>query len=97
MEELMRRMGQEPPAQERILELNPGHPLVARLQSLFAQGVEQPAARQRLAGYVQVLRDQAVLAEGGRIADPAGFAKRVQELLLSAAVPPAAAAASAGA
>ena len=78
MEELMRKMGQDVPSSARILELNPSHPLVAKLQAL--QGSDAPKA----AAHVKVLRDQAILAEGGRIADPAGFAKRVQELLLSA-------------
>ncbi len=78
MEELMRKMGQSIPASKRILELNPGHPLVSKLQML--QGTDADKAKV----HVRVLRDQAVLAEGGRIADPAGFAKRVQELLLNA-------------
>ena len=78
MEELMRKMGQDVPSSARILELNPSHPLVAKLQAL--QGTDAPKAT----AHVKVLRDQAILAEGGRIADPAGFAKRVQELLLSA-------------
>jgi molecular chaperone HtpG len=76
MEELMRKMGQEMPKSERILELNAAHPLVVKLQSL--QGSDAAKAKT----HIQVMRDQAVLAEGGRIADPAAFAKRVQELLL---------------
>jgi molecular chaperone HtpG len=78
MEELMRKMGQPIPASKRILELNPGHPLVNKLQTL--QGTDADKAKV----HVRVLRDQALLAEGGRIADPASFAKRVQELLLNA-------------
>ena len=78
MEELMRKMGQDVPTSARILELNPSHPLVAKLQAL--QASDAPKATT----HVKVLRDQAILAEGGRIADPAAFAKRVQELLLSA-------------
>ena len=78
MEELMRKMGQPIPPSKRILELNPSHPLVTKLQSL--QGTDTDKAKV----HVRVLRDQAVLAEGGRIADPAAFAKRVQELLLNA-------------
>ena len=76
MEELMRKMGQPIPPSKRILELNPAHPLVTKLQSL--QGTNADKAKV----HVRVLRDQAVLAEGGRIADPAAFAKQVQELLL---------------
>jgi molecular chaperone HtpG len=76
MEELMRKMGQDVPKSARILELNAGHPLVGKLQAL------QVSDQVQAASYVRVLRDQAILAEGGRIADPAAFAKQVQDLLL---------------
>lgn len=76
MEELMRRMGQAVPVSKRTLELNPEHPLVQRLQALQAN-----APVEHLQTHIRTLRDQAVLAEGGKLADPAGFAKRVQELL----------------
>ena len=36
----------------------------------------------RLDSYAHLLYDQAVVAEGSKIADPAGFAKRINELLL---------------
>ncbi len=79
MDEMLRRMGQQPPSRKRTLEINPGHPLVERLQALHAAGSTDQAK-----GYVQVLRDQALLAEGGRLDDAAGFAKRVQDLMLAA-------------
>jgi molecular chaperone HtpG len=78
MEELMRRMGQDVPKQKRTLELNAAHPLVQRLQAQQASGGDQ----ERVKRQVRVLRDQAILAEGGRLADPAAFAKAVQELML---------------
>lgn len=78
MEELMRKMGQPVPTSKRTLELNPNHPLVAKLQALQASDATKAKV------HVRVLRDQALLAEGGRIADPAAFAKQVQELLLNA-------------
>jgi molecular chaperone HtpG len=80
MEDLMRRMGQDVPTQKRILELNAAHPLVAKLQVAQAAGGDA----ERLKRQVRLLRDQAILAEGGRLADPAGFAKAVQELMLGA-------------
>ncbi len=80
IEEMMRRMGQPVPPRQRILELNATHPLVERLQALQSTDPTDT----RLGGYVSVLRDQALLAEGGQIEDAAGFAKRVQELLASA-------------
>ncbi len=80
MEEMMRRMGREVPKPKRTLELNPGHPLVQRLRERHAAKPDEA----QLAGWVATLRDQALLAEGGRIADPAAFASRVQSLLLEA-------------
>jgi len=80
MEELMRGMGQEVPPQQRILELNPDHALVQRLRDLHAEAGRGDEIGEHLA----VLKDQAVLAEGGRIDDPAGFASRVQKLMSSA-------------
>jgi molecular chaperone HtpG len=79
LEELMRSYGQDVPAQQRILELNPGHPLVQRLQAAHAAGGDRP-----LADYVSVLRDQALRAEGARIPDPAGFARRITGIMSSA-------------
>ena len=79
MEEMLRKFGQEVPAQDRILELNPDHALVQKLQSAHAAGNTD-----HLGDYVSVLRDQALLAEGARIADPAAFAKRVTAILTDA-------------
>ena len=83
MEDLMRRMGQDVPKQKRILELNPTHPLVERLQAAQA-APDAEKNGERLRRQVRLLRDQAVLAEGGRPQDPAAFAKNVQELMLEA-------------
>ncbi len=82
MERLMRRMGRDEdqlPAGGRILELNPGHPVVVKLRSLFDSGV----GREKVADWARLLYEQAVIAEGSRLADPASFAKRVNSLLLS--------------
>jgi len=89
MEEMMRRMGQSVPTQKRTLELNPEHALVRRLQALHDAG----GAKERFTDWMQILRDQALLAEGARLADPAAFARRVQDLLLGASEPPRAVAA----
>ncbi len=82
MEELLRRSGQNPPASKRSLELNPDHPLIQRLQALHGAGKGDDVKR-----WLGVLRDQAVVAEGGRLADASAFAKSIQDLLLNA-VPP---------
>jgi molecular chaperone HtpG len=62
------------------MELNPDHPLVQRLQAIHQEKPDDA----RLRDYIQVLRDQALLAEGGRLPDAGLFAKRVQELMLGA-------------
>ena len=80
MEEILRKAGQEVGAQQRILELNPKHPLVTSLQQRYSDNAEDPA----LSEWLLTLHDQALLAEGGRLADPADFAKRVQGLMASA-------------
>ena len=84
MEEMMRRMGQTVPSRKRVLELNASHPLVERLQALH----HADASNAKLGGYIAVLRDQAILAEGTKLDDAAGFAKRVQELLATAVAGP---------
>lgn len=76
-EEILRRAGQQVPAQQRVLELNPSHPLVEGLLGLHAD----EGRRDELATHLQTLHDQALLAEGGRLSDPGAFARRVQALL----------------
>lgn len=70
MERIMKSLGQDVPETKPILELNPNHALVKRLE----QNMD--------ADLLSVLFDQAVLAEGGQISDPAAFVKNVNNLLL---------------
>ena len=76
----MRRMGQAVPDQKRILELNPGHPLVQRLSALHAD----EASRPRAADMLHLLADQAALAAGVKLSDGAATAKRMQALMAQA-------------
>jgi molecular chaperone HtpG len=62
------------PSSAPILEINPGHEIVRRLAPGDA----------RLADWASLLYDQALLAEGGQLDDPAGFVRRCNALLLSA-------------
>jgi molecular chaperone HtpG len=77
MQEMLRRAGRDAPAVKRILEVNGAHPILARLQAV----VERDAADPRIAEYAELLYGQAVLAEGGQLPDPAGFSKRVADLM----------------
>ena len=55
-------------------EINPHHPLVQRLKY---EGEEH------FADWAQILFDQALLAEGGQLDDPAGFVKKLNSLVLT--------------
>ncbi len=74
LERMLKAAGQAVPAAKPILEVNPTHPIVRRLAD------ETDAAK--FGDWSQILFDQATLAEGGQIEDPAAFVKRLNELLL---------------
>jgi len=76
--ELLRRSGQEVPIVKPILEINPTHPLLAKLKAVCDADAKDP----RLADYAALLYGQAILAEGGRPDDPAAFSRRIAELML---------------
>ncbi|HAF44957.1 MAG: molecular chaperone HtpG [Sideroxydans sp. GWF2_59_14] len=69
---LMKAAGQKAPNAQPILEINPRHPVVLRLQD----------ENVRFDDWAAVLFDQALLAEGGQLDDPAGFVKRINQLML---------------
>jgi molecular chaperone HtpG len=70
----------ERPKQKRILELNPDHPLLGRLQAIFEENREDT----RLESYANLLHGQALIAEGSPLPDPVGFSKLVAELMVRA-------------
>ena len=57
-----------------MLEVNPKHPIV--------QGLKVESDEVRFADWSHILFDQALLAEGGQLDDPASFVKRLNEMLL---------------
>ena len=71
MVQMLKAMGQPVPDVKPILEINPTHPLITKLES--------SAEFDDLA---QVIFDQALLADGGQLDDPAGYLKRVNKLLM---------------
>ena len=73
MERMMRAMNRDAPKEKRILELNGSHPLVAKIRGL--EGDAQKDA-------IELLYDQALVAEGSPVADPARFGKLLVELML---------------
>ena len=70
---LMKAAGQSMPMSRPILEINPAHPVVLRLKYETGQFDDWAA----------VLFDQALLAEGGTLDDPASFVKRINQLMLA--------------
>jgi molecular chaperone HtpG len=77
LEKMYRAMGQELPKIKRILELNPGHPLVVGLRDAHQQRPDDA----ELTGTARLLHDMALLAEGGDLADPARFVTLLAERL----------------
>ncbi|MET3131195.1 molecular chaperone HtpG [Oxalobacteraceae bacterium GrIS 1.11] len=74
---MLKAAGQSAPESKPILEINPNHPLVARLK------YEDADKGGLFADWSHILFDQAMLAEGGSLADPTAFVKRMNELLLN--------------
>ncbi len=69
---LLKAAGQGVPASKPILEVNPKHPVVLRLRNEEAKFDE----------WASVLFDQALLAEGGQLDDPAAFVRRINGLMM---------------
>jgi len=69
---LLKASGQKAPVSQPILEINPKHPVVLRLK----------AEEKKFDDWASVLFDQALLAEGGQLDDPASFVKRINQLML---------------
>ncbi|OQS39245.1 molecular chaperone HtpG [Chromobacterium haemolyticum] len=74
LERMLKAAGQQVEASKPTLEINPEHVLVKRLA--------EEADEARAGDLAQVLYDQALLAEGGKLEDPAAFVKRINKLML---------------
>ena len=72
LQRLLKGAGQKAPETKPVLELNPGHPLVERLKTESDDGLKE---------WAHLLLDQATLAEGGQLEDPAAFVKRMNRML----------------
>jgi len=77
LEKMYRAMGQPLPPVKRILELNPGHPLVTGLREAYERSAEDPA----LPETAELIYGMALLAEGGELADPARFSRLLADRL----------------
>ena len=77
LERMLKAAGQNVPVSRPVLEINPNHAIVRRLSDETDEG--------RFADWSHILFDQATLAEGGQLEDPATFVKRLNEVMLTLA------------
>ncbi len=74
MRRLLEQAGQSVPSGKPTIEINPAHPLL--------QKMDQESDEDRFADFARVIYDQANLAEGGNLKDPAAYVRRLNKLLL---------------
>ncbi|HZT52045.1 MAG TPA: molecular chaperone HtpG, partial [Stellaceae bacterium] len=77
LERLLKQHRQLAAEAKRILEINPGHPLIARLGTLAGKD----GASDALSEFAWLLLDQARILEGETLPDPSAFARRMSSLL----------------
>lgn len=77
LERMLKAAGQEVGGTKPIFEINPEHPMVMRLKDELDDD--------RFSDWSSILFDQALLAEGGQLEDPASYVKRLNTLLLQVA------------
>jgi len=74
LEQILRASGQDVPVTKPILEINPDHPLVMKLQN--------KADDEQFADWSNLLFDQALLSEGGKLDDPGVFVQRMNRIIV---------------
>ena len=75
LQRMLKMMGQNAPDIKPILEINPQHPMLKKMELLPNEGGH-------FDDYASILFDEALLAEGGQIDDPAGFVRKINRLML---------------
>lgn len=78
MEKLMKAYNKDMPKSKRILEINPKHPILVKMQTMFEDNKENPV----LKDFSSILYDQALIAEGSKIPDPVQFNEKISDLML---------------
>ena len=81
MEKMLKAMGQEVPVQNKVLEINPDHPIFASMKELLERDGTLPLLEE----YSRLLLDQALLLSGSRPKDPARFSRYLSELMVEGA------------
>jgi len=75
LQRMLKMIGQNAPEIKPILEINPQHPMLKKMELLPNEGGH-------FDDYASILFDEALLAEGGQIDDPAGFVRKINKLML---------------
>jgi molecular chaperone HtpG len=75
LQRVLKQMGQAAPETKPILEINPTHPLVEKM--------DQEADEDVFVELAKILLDQATLSEGGQLEDPAAFVHRLNKLIMN--------------
>jgi molecular chaperone HtpG len=77
LERLLQSTGQDVPSSKRILELNISHPMIRMLATMEDEN--------QIGMWSALLFEQSILAEGGKLDDPAGFVRRMNEVVVELA------------
>jgi molecular chaperone HtpG len=77
IEQMLRARKMDVPTAKRILEVNTGHPVVQNLDAAFKASTDSDDVR----SWIRTLYDQALIAEGSPLDDPADFARRLTALV----------------
>lgn len=77
MEQILKASGQDIPSMRPILEINPDHPIVKKIDNETDEDL--------FADWSQILFDQALLSEGGQLEDPATFVNKLNSLIVTLA------------
>jgi len=80
MQRLLEQLGRKAAKVKRVLEVNPSHPLIAKLRAVHAENKDDP----RLKLYAELLLGQAHLAESGQLPDPAAFSQVLADVMVRA-------------
>ncbi|MFK8067164.1 MAG: molecular chaperone HtpG [Gammaproteobacteria bacterium] len=74
LQRILEASGQQIPSSKRVLEINPNHPILIKLKA--------EKEDERFNDWGNILFDQALLSEGGKLEDPAGFVHRLNEMFM---------------
>ncbi len=77
MQRLFKEAGHEMPNSRPVLEINPDHPIVKKLNA--------EKSKKKFDDWSSILFDQAILTEGGQLEDPASFVAKLNKMLVSIA------------